>query len=190
MPEGYEPDYWREEESQISDGDERIINHYSRLLSDKGLTVKNFLGGTKGREEVLNRFKNGDYDVLLAMKCLDEGVNIPRTEYAIFCASTGNPRQFIQRRGRVLRTHDFKRKAKIFDLIVAPDFESYEVLDQKQIDAEKLIFRNEIHRVVNFLSLADNRLELVDGVFGQTCREYGVTDLKGLMNQELRSYED
>ena len=190
VPEGYEPDYWREEESQISDGDERIINHYSRLLSDKGLTVKNFLGGTKGREEVLNRFKNGDYDVLLAMKCLDEGVNIPRTEYAIFCASTGNPRQFIQRRGRVLRTHDFKRKAKIFDLIVAPDFESYEVLDQKQIDAEKLIFRNEIHRVVNFLSLADNRLELVDGVFGQTCREYGVTDLKGLMNQELRSYED
>lgn len=54
------------------------------------------------------------------MKCLDEGVDIPRTEQAIFCSSTGNPRQFIQRRGRILRKHDEKRFAKIFDLVVIP----------------------------------------------------------------------
>ena len=49
------------------------------------------------------------------MKCLDEGVDVPRTEIAIFCSSTGNPRQYVQRRGRVLRLHDDKEKAIIYD---------------------------------------------------------------------------
>ena len=55
------------------------------------------------------------------MKCLDEGVDIPQTALAFFCASTGNPKQFIQRRGRVLRQAEGKDFAIIHDLVVIPN---------------------------------------------------------------------
>ena len=57
--------------------------------------------GLKERQKVLDQFNDGLIQVLTAMKTLDEGVDIPATKCAIFCASTGNPRQFIQRRGRI-----------------------------------------------------------------------------------------
>jgi len=189
VPEGYEPNYWKEEESRIDIEDTHIINHYSRLLDSKGLIVHNFLGGTKDRSQILKNFEEGKYDALLAMKCLDEGVDVPRTEYAIFCASTGNPRQFIQRRGRVLRTHDDKKFAKIYDLIVSPALDELEIVDDAQINVEKKIFQNELHRVINFLALATNRYELVVGEFGNKCEEFGIDNLKELILEELRSYE-
>ena len=188
VPEGYEPDYWREEESKIDTEDTHIINHYSRLLNRKGLTVHNFLGGTKDRSRVLQHFEESKFDALLAMKCLDEGVDVPRTEYAIFCASTGNPRQFIQRRGRVLRTHKEKKFAKIYDLIVAPDLEQFNTFDEAQLNIEKQIFRSELQRVINFMALASNRLDLVDGEFGNKCDEFGIVNLKELILEELKTY--
>lgn len=189
VPEGYEPNYWKEEESRIETEDTHIINHYSRMLDSKGLIVHNFLGGTKNRKRILQNFEDGKYDALLAMKCLDEGVDVPRTEYAIFCASTGNPRQFIQRRGRVLRTHEEKRFAKIYDLIVSPTFDDLEIVDDAQINVEKKIFQNELRRVINFLALAFNRYELVEGEFGRKCEEFGIENLKELIIEELKSYE-
>jgi len=189
VPEGYEPNYWKEEESRIDVEDTHIINHYSRLLDSKGLIVHNFLGGTKDRNRILQNFEEGKYDALLAMKCLDEGVDVPRTEYAIFCASTGNPRQFIQRRGRVLRTHDDKKFAKIYDLIVSPSLDELEIVDDAQINVEKKIFQNELRRVINFLALATNRYELVEGEFGKKCEEFGIDNLKELIIEELKSYE-
>ena len=59
--------------------------------------------GISERKKILDQFDKGLIQVLTAMKTLDEGVDIPATKCAIFCASTGNPRQFIQRRGRILR---------------------------------------------------------------------------------------
>ena len=69
VPEGYEPDYWKEDESHLDTTDNHIINHYSRLLDSKGLIVINFLGGTKDRDRILRDFEDGKYDALLAMKC-------------------------------------------------------------------------------------------------------------------------
>ena len=89
------------------------------------------------------------------MKCLDEGVDIPRSEIAIFCASSGNPRQFIQRRGRVLRNHIEKSIAKIHDLVVIP----YQNPDGKVIEAEKSMIKNELQRVVDFSGLALNKID-------------------------------
>lgn len=189
VPEGYEPNYWKEEESRIDIEDTHIINHYSRLLDSKGLIVHNFLGGTKDRNHILQNFEDGKYDALLAMKCLDEGVDVPRTEYAIFCASTGNPRQFIQRRGRVLRTHDDKKFAKIYDLIVSPSLDELEIVDDAQVNIERKIFQNELRRVINFLALATNRYELVEGEFGEKCEEFGIDNLKELIIEELKTYE-
>ena len=60
------------------------------------------------RSLLLKSFADGNLDILFAMKCLDEGVDIPRAERGIFTSSTGNPREFIQRRGRLLRNHPIR----------------------------------------------------------------------------------
>jgi superfamily II DNA or RNA helicase len=85
---------------------------------------------------------------------LDEGVDVPRSELAIFCASTGNPRQFIQRRGRVLRLHKDKIHATIHDLVVVP-----EVADESTYEMEKGLVKKELERVVDFANLAMNKID-------------------------------
>ena len=112
---------------------------------------------TENRTEILKRFAEGEIEVLTAMKCLDEGVDVRRTEIAIFCASTSNPRQFIQRRGRILRKHPDKKIAHIFDMIVVPN------LDEKTFDEslkmEQSILRGELKRVYEFASMSENKYQ-------------------------------
>ncbi len=86
------------------------------------------------------------------MKCLDEGVDVPRSEMAIFCASTGNPRQFIQRRGRILRKHPEKHMAIIHDLVVAPEVSS----TGENYSMERSMLSNELKRVRDFAVLSEN----------------------------------
>lgn len=86
------------------------------------------------------------------MKCLDEGVDVPRSEMAIFCSSTGNPRQFIQRRGRVLRTHPDKRMAELHDLVVIPEVAH----DTDSYRMEQSLLKRELIRVNNFALLSEN----------------------------------
>ena len=97
---------------------------------------------------------------------MDEGVDVPRSELAIFCASTGNPRQFIQRRGRVLRTHDDKRFAIIHDLVVIPQIN----FDPDCYELEKGLVSAEINRVRDFAMLSENcndTLNALDDVLNQ-----------------------
>ena len=70
-------------------------------------------------EEELRVFKEKG-GVLLSIRCLDEGIDIPVISHAVIIASSQNPRQFIQRRGRVLRKSGFKTKAVVYDIIVSP----------------------------------------------------------------------
>lgn len=107
------------------------------------------------RKQKLEAFANGQLNVLFAKNCLDEGVDVPRAEYGIFTSSTGNPRQFIQRRGRLLRKHDDKRFAWIYDVIVVPDFTS-PYYERRFWTMEKHLVENEMRRVANFGSLASN----------------------------------
>lgn len=86
------------------------------------------------------------------MKCLDEGVDVPRSEMAIFCASTGNPRQFIQRRGRILRKHPDKHLAVIHDLVVAPEIGS----GLENYNMERSLLRGELKRVRDFAVMSEN----------------------------------
>jgi superfamily II DNA or RNA helicase len=75
---------------------------------------------SESRERVLELFtKTGG--VLLSIRCLDEGVDIPSIDHAIILASSQNPRQFIQRRGRVLRRYPNKKNATIYDAVVSPN---------------------------------------------------------------------
>jgi superfamily II DNA or RNA helicase len=106
--------------------EERILQQYNQAIMqvNNNVRVAGFTGETNDRSFLLESFEKGKIDVLTAMKCLDEGVDVPRAELAIFCSSTGNPRQFIQRRGRILRQHIDKSHAVIHDLIVISKMDS------------------------------------------------------------------
>ena len=97
------------------------------------------------RKEKIRSFQDGGIDMLFAMKCLDEGVDVPRTEVGVFTASTGNPRQFIQRRGRLLRKHKDKQFATIYDLIVVPNFNFSR--DPSTFDMERSMVRGDKSRL-------------------------------------------
>ena len=133
---------------------DKLIDKYTQIIQkiSPTTTVKRFISGIQNRDEVLKKFANGDIEVLKAMKCLDEGVDVPRSELAIFCASTGNPRQFIQRRGRILRTHPDKHIAIIHDLVVAPEFDSTE----ENYNMERNLLKGELQRVKDFAGLSEN----------------------------------
>ena len=95
-------------EGSNPDEDARIIDEYGKFLGlEKGRRIGKFVGETPPEERLrlLEDFDKGRIQCLLAMKCLDEGVDVKQTKIAIFLSSSTNPRQYIQRRGRVLRTH-------------------------------------------------------------------------------------
>jgi len=189
VPEGYEPDYETIDDFDLSDGDAHIIDLYTQFLYNNfKFSLKSFTGETKNRDHILDLFAEGKYDAVLAMKCLDEGVDVPRAEYAIFCASTGNPRQFVQRRGRVLRYHKQKPLATIYDLIAAPLFDKFQIEDRNQLETEKNIFRSELRRVINFAALADNCSDLIEGELATVCRKLEI-DLADSLLKELKTYD-
>lgn len=104
------------------------------------------------REELRNNFISGKIQGLVAIRCLDEGVDIPLVKTAFILASTTNPRQFIQRRGRVLRPYPGKTQAEIFDFIVLPPSDE-SILE---FSVERSILRRELQRYVEFADLAMN----------------------------------
>ena len=154
-PDDYEADRFIEAESVLDDNEaDRIIDTYTEIVRNISptTTVKKFTSGIKERNSVLEGFASGRLEVLTSMKCLDEGVDVPRSELAIFCASTGNPRQFIQRRGRILRNHPDKHKAVIHDLVVAPVVSS----SDECFAMEQSLLRNELKRVRDFATMSEN----------------------------------
>ena len=150
VPEGNKPDeqadiFDKNEFIEPDDVAEHLIDRYTQIVSQVSptTTVKKFTSDSKERDKMLADFANGELEVLTSMKCLDEGVDVPRSEMAIFCASTGNPRQFIQRRGRILRTHKDKYHAVIHDLVVAPLVSSA----SDSFTMEQRLLANELKRV-------------------------------------------
>jgi len=157
VPEGLEPDYSTIDEYFEDEDELHLIDEYTKIVSntDSSIMVMQYTSKSQSREKILQDFANGKVHVLTSMKCLDEGVDIPRSEFAIFCASTGNPRQFIQRRGRVLRIHKDKVHAVIHDLIVVPVISN----DSKYYEMERSLVRNELKRVVDFSDLSMNKID-------------------------------
>ena len=162
----------REEEDEVVEENIRLINQYTREIAriDEKILVNQFISGMKDRDDILKQFQNGQIDVIASMKCLDEGVDIPRAETAIFCSSTGNPRQFIQRRGRILRKHPAKNHAVIHDLVVLPDYEN-QVEGSETFDLEKRMVRTELERVMYFASLSKNPY-FTEDTFKDVCAHY------------------
>ncbi|SFC93434.1 Superfamily II DNA or RNA helicase [Flexibacter flexilis DSM 6793] len=157
VPEGVEANFEYNDFIEETEDENKLINEYTRVVSntDDSVMVKQFTSNSTNREGVLINYEKGITHVLTSMKCLDEGVDVPRSELAIFCASTGNPRQFIQRRGRVLRLHKDKIHATIHDLVVIPEVSN----NESTFEMEKSLVRKELERVVDFANLAMNKTE-------------------------------
>jgi superfamily II DNA or RNA helicase len=189
VPEGIEAEYTTNEFTSEENENElhSIIDNYIIVIYEHfRLKMAKFTGETNNREQILNQFKKGQLDALLAMKCLDEGVDIPQTKYAIFCSSTGNPRQYIQRRGRVLRTHTAKEYAVIYDLIVKPTI-SHTNTDEKLRKMEINIFLSELKRLVNFAVLSENKDQCL-GDLETLCDDLDI-DIYKLANLEIENYK-
>jgi superfamily II DNA or RNA helicase len=118
----------------------KILNHLGReyfiYTGDKDSKIV--------RPKMLEEFRLGIRKILLAINCLDEGVDIPNCDVAIFISSSTSERQFIQRRGRVLRKSIGKHRAYIYDYLVIPD---YDLGSEFETELAKQLVLKEYHRI-------------------------------------------
>lgn len=128
---------------------------------EKTVPTKKYRGLSQ-RDYILKKFAERLYQVLVAMKCLDEGVNVPPARTAILMASTGNPREYIQRIGRVIRRFPEKEEATIHDIIVLP---SMEKLPPDLASIESKIFEREYSRYKRIAELAINNAEALETIY-------------------------
>lgn len=124
----------------------------SRFTSEEDITTRTL---------IKQHFKNGDdLQAIVAIKCLDEGVNIPGIKTAFILASTTNPKEYIQRRGRVLRKSAGKEFAEIYDFVTLPrELDEVSGLTQEQMGRDLSLVKKELARVREFGELSLNSME-------------------------------
>ena len=129
----------------------RQIEQVNEVLQALGINSHQFTSAETAYRDAggwLEAFGRGEYQVLTAMKVLDEGIDIPQTDTAFLLASSAVQREWVQRRGRILRRAPGKTLARLHDFIVVPpDAES---------PAGQSILRSELRRAEEFASLAEN----------------------------------
>ena len=133
------------------------------------------------RQSLLRRFASGQLQGLVAMKCLDEGVDVPGTQSAYILASSSNPREFIQRRGRILRTAPGKTEAQIHDLIAVPSLNLEVIRNSAVYDMERTILRRELGRFHEFAQTAENNHRAIDKIW-PVARAYNLMSILGDSN--------
>ncbi|NJM62615.1 MAG: hypothetical protein HC849_24310 [Oscillatoriales cyanobacterium RU_3_3] len=136
----------------------------SRLLAQRGFRIARYSSDDVNRKHLLSEFARGNFDALVAVKCLDEGIDIPAADLAIILASDTSERQFIQRRGRVLRAASKKALAKVVDVVVVPP------LGDSLVEP----IASEIKRVILFARAARNRMSLITKLVDELA-PYGIT---------------
>ena len=138
----------------VAPGKDRQITAVNEMLQRLNIISHQYTAeetGTSRSRKILDRFGMGDYQVLTAMKVLDEGVDIPQTDTAFLLASSTVEREWIQRRGRILRNAPGKSFAHLHDFIVVPpDLNS---------PAAKSLLESELRRASAFADLAENEFD-------------------------------
>lgn len=146
-------------EDDYDEDDARQIEKVVDILGNKlNMRVSMFTSKEDAyeRERIKSSFAEGDLlQALVAIKCLDEGVNIPGIKTAFILASSTNPKEYVQRRGRVLRTAKGKTHAVIYDFITLPRrLDSSDPIED--IDCEIALFNRERERLDDFVKLCEN----------------------------------
>ena len=135
-------------------GRARQIERVNRLLTELGIVSHQFTNvetSSSDGERILAAFGRGDYQMLTAMRVLDEGVDIPQTETAYLLASSAVEREWIQRRGRVLRSWSGKEHATLHDFVAMPP--------DPPDDTGRSLLRAELRRVTEFVIYSRNEFD-------------------------------
>ena len=173
-----EPD---EDETPVSNEDLRQIDQVTFILGNElNMRVSQFTSkeDIEERKILKKEFEKGEMlQALIAIKCLDEGVNIPKIKTAIILASTTNPKEYIQRRGRVLRLAEGKDFSNIYDFITIPyNLHRVHSLTSSEIDQFKTLVRNELSRGYEFSKIALNSFE-AEKILAEVGNTFGITDV-------------
>lgn len=152
--------------SDLKDDEEvrQIEEVNKRLYYELGMKVHKFTSeeSKEERDEIKRMFASGtELQVITAIKCLDEGVNIPSIKKAFILASSTNPKEYIQRRGRVLRRAKGKEYAEIFDFITLPrPLEEVQFCSEEELSCDLSLVRKEFLRMIDFAETARNPFEI------------------------------
>ncbi|MCI9362498.1 MAG: DEAD/DEAH box helicase family protein [Hungatella sp.] len=127
------------------------------------------------RDRLKVEFDEGEsLQALIAIRCLDEGVNIPSIRKAFILASSTNPKEYIQRRGRVLRKFKGKTHADIYDFVVSPlPIDQIDAYDEETIRLSQSLVKREIVRMKDFADLAENT-SVADDYIYSFIERYGI----------------
>lgn len=140
--------------------DEKHIEYTSKRLGDNGARLKIIRSEVEPetRKEILLQFKTKEINTLLAIKCLDQGINLPEVSEAYILSSTDSDTEFIQRRGRILRTYKGKPTSKIYDFIMLP--QDYRSLSFSPEIEDGYLVNRELRRMEAYSDAADNQSEI------------------------------
>lgn len=133
------------------------------FTQEAGTTIESRFGGLTERQHIIKHFKEGHYKSLVAIKCLDEGIDIPSAQNAILMASSTNPREYIQRIGRVIRQAPGKISANIWDITIRPSSPNFS--DSEMVEFDKLICEKEKNRIFDIVENASNNIEAVKKLY-------------------------
>ncbi len=169
-----------QDKSETEAKDIRQIEEVSNLLGN-GLNMKTARFTSEEdmqtRQVLQHEFAEGkNLQALIAIKCLDEGVNIPAIKKAFILASTTNPKEYIQRRGRVLRKFEGKDYAEIYDFITLPrPLAKASYLMEEQRHMELSLVKRELDRAEEFAKIALNKAE-AKKIMEEIKTAYGIDD--------------
>lgn len=144
---------------QDSDGVKQITEVLDLLNNNLHIYATKFTSdeNTETRKNILTAFRQNDIQALVAIKCLDEGMNIPAIKTAFILASSTNPKEYIQRRGRVLRKFPGKDYAEIYDFITLPMKPEFAARNSSKVSSiDKNLVRKELNRLTDFAKLSKN----------------------------------
>lgn len=130
-----------------------VIAH--RLTEKQGTKPEARFGGISEREHIIKNFRKGVYQALVAIKCLDEGIDIPDASVGILLASSTNPREYVQRIGRIIRQNPGKSCAHLYDVCV----DTLTGLDGSEKELEKKLREKEQTRLYEIAANSINNTE-------------------------------
>ncbi|CUN03859.1 Predicted HKD family nuclease [Anaerostipes hadrus] len=164
-----------------SEEESRQIDEVTRMLGiEMGMKISRYTSqeDVEERRVIRNRFKDGNnLQALVAIKCLDEGVNIPGIRTAFILASSTNPREYIQRRGRILRLAPGKDRAIIYDFVTLPIPADELEGTEESVKIYKSLVKNETTRMEEFGAHSLNRGKS-DTLVEQIKNDYGLYEFE------------
>lgn len=167
------------EEGRPTESETRQIDVVSKMLGkDLGMKVSQFTSNENAekREVLKKEFADGKHQqALVAIRCLDEGVNIPSIETAFILASSTNPKEYVQRRGRVLRLAPGKKHAVIYDFVTLPvPLDEVRSCPQEVIESSRSLAAREIIRMKDFARISENPVETLS-LIAEITEQFGIT---------------